>query len=149
MWESNLYLLVLGETPMRPFICALTILCLSSSAAAWAGTPSASSTTLAPPSATTTALAKDWLHRLQTASIDRTQLDATMNAALTDDVASQFAARYGPLGDPTDFTFVDTKTAEDYTAYTYRVTFKSTTLSWVFAQDNKGKIGGLRLSPIP
>lgn len=134
---------------MRPIIYALAILCLSSPAAAWAGTPPTASTTLAPPSATTTALAKNWLHRLQTASIDRTQLDAAMNAALTDDVASQFAARYGPLGDPTAFTFVETKAAEDYTAYSYRVTFKSATLSWVFAQDTAGKIGGLRLSPIP
>ena len=136
---------------MRPFIYALTILCLSSSGAAFAGTPAppTASTTLAPPSATTTARAKDWLHRLQTANIDRAQLDPDMNAALTDDLASQFAARYGPLGDPTEFTFVDTKAASDYTAYTYKVTLKKTTLSWVFAQNAAGKIGGLRLSPIP
>jgi hypothetical protein len=151
MPEYDLYLLVLGETPMRPFICALAILCLSSPVAVLAETPASPTTSaaLAAPSAATTAMAKDWLHRLQTASIDRAQLDAAMNAALTDQVATQFAARYGPLGDPTDFTFVETKAAEDYTAYTYRVTFKSTTLSWVFAQDTAGKIGGLRLTPLP
>jgi hypothetical protein len=98
--------------------------------------------------------AKDWLHRIQTAKLDRSQLTDQMNATLTDTVASGAAAQFGALGDPTAFTFVDKKSiqtgsAASATIYRFRVTFPSTTLYWLFVVDDAGKIGGLRFAPVP
>ncbi len=94
-----------------------------------------------------TARAKEWLHRTQTGTIDRAQLDGPMNAALTDAAEKQVAAQFGPLGDPADFTYVDKKSIADSTAYIYRVTFKTTSLYWLFSINGAGKVSGLRYIP--
>lgn len=71
-----------------------------------------------------------------------------MNAALTPDLVKQTSAQVGPLGDPQSFTPVGQQSvAAGVTAYVYRVVFKTTTLSEVFALDNDGKIAGIRLVP--
>jgi len=94
-----------------------------------------------------TARAKEWLHRLETADIDRTQLNAQMDAFLTPDTAKQLAAKIGTLGDPTSFVFVSKQTASGFAIYTYRATFNAATLNEIFVLDSAGKIGGLRLAP--
>ena len=101
-----------------------------------------------PPSAAVTAKAKDWLHRLQTAQIDRAQFDARMNTALTDDIVKQAASQLGPLGDPTAFTYVEAQAAGDYVSYIYRVTFKTATINWIYTLDKQGKIAGLHAQPV-
>jgi hypothetical protein len=99
------------------------------------------------PDAAVMVRAKDWLHRLETGDIDRTQLSPQMSAFLTPDRAKQFAAQIGVLGDPTSFTFVSKQTMGGYTVYTYRAAFKGGVFNETFAIDSAGKIGGLRLSP--
>jgi len=95
-----------------------------------------------------TARAKDWLHRLQTGDIDRTQLDAKMNALLTADMARQGASMFGAWGDPVAFTYVGKQTIlTDNTAYVYHVTFKAHVCNEIFVLDKDGKISGLRLAP--
>jgi hypothetical protein len=91
--------------------------------------------------------AKDWLRRLQTATLDRSQLDDQMNAALTEAAAKQSAAQIGPLGPPTAFVFLAKKGFPGNTAYKFRVTFKTSTLFWLFVTDDAGKISGLRFMP--
>lgn len=93
------------------------------------------------------ARAKEWLHRVQTGTIDRTQLNAQMNAQLTDAVGKQASTQFGPLGDPTGFTLVDVRTVAGNTAYMYKATFASSVLYWLFALDQSAKISGLRFLP--
>jgi hypothetical protein len=97
-----------------------------------------------------TGRAKDWFHRMQTGSIDRAQLTADMNAALTDAVAKQTAAQLSVLGDPSEFAFVDrTVPVPKNTSYTYRLKFAVGALTYIFSLDDAGKISGLRLAPAP
>lgn len=92
--------------------------------------------------------AKEWLHRLQTGDIDRSQLDAKVNAALTADVVKQTSAQFSPLGDPVTFTFLGKQpVGTGMTAYVYRVVFKSATLNEVFVLDKDGKISGIQFPP--
>jgi hypothetical protein len=96
---------------------------------------------------TIAARAKDWFHRAQTATIDRTQLDDKMNAVLTDAAAKQFAAQIAPLGDATAFVFIAGRKFAGNTAYKFRVTFKTASFLWLFVLNDAGKISGLRLAP--
>ena len=109
--------------------------------------PAASPAPAVTPSAATTARAKEWLHRIQTDTIDRTQLASDVNSALTDDLAKALATQLGPLGDPTAFDFLDSAPVPDGTAYRYKATFKSTALIMIFAQNAAGTITGMRFLP--
>jgi len=92
--------------------------------------------------------AREWLHRLQTGDIDRSQLDAQMQSLFTPATAAAAAAQFRPLGDPTAFSYVTKQiVADDNTAYIYRVVFKSGIYNEVFVLDKAGKISGLQLPP--
>ena len=127
-------------------LAAFTIILFGAPAGARAQAPAAA-TASAAPDAAIMARAKEWLHRLQTADIDRTQLSAQMNGVLNPDSARQFAAQISVLGDPTSFTFVSKQTSDAGTAYTYRVEFKGAAVNEVLTLGNDGKISGLLLSP--
>ncbi len=94
-----------------------------------------------------TTRAKDWLHRVQSGDIDRTQLNGQMNAVLTDAAIKGAATQFGPLGSPGNFTLVDMRTVAGSNAYLYRATFATTSLFWLFSVDQSGKIDGLRFLP--
>jgi|HubBroStandDraft_4_1064222.scaffolds.fasta_scaffold841883_1 hypothetical protein len=111
-------------------------------------TPTPAVSPAPPPSAALTARAKDWLHRLETADIDRSQLTDEMNTKLTPDLAKQVSGQVSSLGDPTDFAFVDVRTLQGNEVYRYRVTFKSGALFWIFATDANGKVSGMQFVPI-
>ena len=94
-----------------------------------------------------TARAKDWLHRAQTGTIDRAQLTAQMNAALTDDLMKQVEVQLAPLGDPIDFALVDMRSVAGSNVYLYKAQFKSSRLEELLSIDESGKINGLRFLP--
>ena len=95
-----------------------------------------------------TARAKEWLHRAQTGTIDRKQLDAAMNAALTDDLVKQTATRLGALGSPASFKYVRTFVSDDgVSTAIYRAAFSGGTLLWTFSLDKDGLIGGFYVRP--
>ncbi len=130
----------------------VAIVALAASAALAADSPSpapssAASSTASAVDPAIAARAKDWMHRVQTNTLDRSQLDAEMKALVTDDVAKKSADEFGPLGDPTDFTYVNKKAAADSVAYVFAATFKSGSLYWIFAVNTAGKISGLRFLP--
>jgi hypothetical protein len=107
----------------------------------------ASAQTSAPdPNPDITARAKDWLHRLQAGDIDRSQLDAAVNAAFTPDVVKQTSQQLAALGDPLSFAFLKQTVSGDVTAYVYQVTFKSGAIDEIFALDKDGKIAGIRFT---
>jgi hypothetical protein len=133
-------------------LSALLLTPVNVSAADASPSPTLSPTTSpAGPSADTDVAtrAKEWLHRLQTGNIDRSQLDTAMNSAMTPDVIKQIADKFGPLGDPQAFTPLGSQSVGGggATAYVYRVAFKSATLNEVFVVDKDGKIGGIQFPP--
>ena len=104
----------------------------------------ASAQTSAPdPNPDITARAKGWLHRLQTGDIDRSQLDAQMDAAFTAALVKQTSDQLGALGDPVTFTFLRAVPSAGIMTYIYRVEFKTTSLNEQFALDKDGKIAGI------
>lgn len=92
--------------------------------------------------------AQEMLHEFQTGKVDRSQLDAKMNAAMTPDVLNQIQTKFAPLGDPQQFTFAGKQTVQDdNTAYVYRVTFKSGAFNEIFTLDKDSKVSGFFLVP--
>lgn len=92
--------------------------------------------------------AKEWMLRVETGRIDRSQLTAATNAALTASMAQRLKAAYGRLGTPIGFTFVSEQDlGNGNTAYTYRVRFERATLIEKFVLDGSGKISGLSFTP--
>lgn len=113
-----------------------------------ASAPAASPTVMppvtpSPADVAVTTRAKDWLHQIQAGKVDRSQLDAKMNAALTDSTLAQVSSQLQPLGDPTAFTLVQRTTRENFAVYVFKVEFTSVTLYETFALDPDGKIAGL------
>lgn len=94
-----------------------------------------------------TARAKEWLQRMQTGDVDRSQLDAQANSLLTADVVAQAKREFSPVGTPTSFQYAGKKQAQGYTTYEYRVVFKDSVAKWLFVFGPDGKISGLRLTP--
>ncbi len=138
---------------MRIFgLAMLSLLLVSGTAFAVADAPTSSPNVMASAapdaSPAVTARAKEWLHRLQTGDIDRSQLDEKMNALLTADTVKLIIGQFGPLGDPQSFTPLGQQpVAGDMTAYVYRVVFKTATLNEVFVLDKDGKIAGIQFPP--
>jgi hypothetical protein len=135
-------------------IGVLSALLSGSAVSAATGTPSPSPSATASPApaqgsyADPATRAREWLHRMQTGDIDRSQLTATMNADLTPDAIKQISAKFGPLGDPQSFTLLGQESVPDNeTAYVYRVVFKTTTVNEVFVLDKDGKIAGIQFPP--
>jgi len=102
----------------------------------------------APAAMTPTARATEWLHRLQTGTIDRTQLTPAMNKGLTAAVVEQLENQLGPLGDPVAMKLSETKPPfAGNTSYIFKVDFKNdATVYFIFVLDATGKVSGLRFS---
>jgi hypothetical protein len=97
--------------------------------------------------AAVTARAKNWFNQIQIGTIDRSQLDAKMNAALTDATVAQVSAQIAPLGNPSVFTLSKKMTKGSVTAYVFVVEFPKVMLYETFALDPDGKIAGLLITP--
>jgi len=97
---------------------------------------------------TPTARATEWLHRLQTGTIDRTQLTPAVDRGLTAAVVTRLANQLGPLGDPVAMKLTETKPpVAGNTPYIFKVDFKNdSTVYFIFVLDPNGKISGLRFS---
>ena len=92
--------------------------------------------------------AKDWFHRVQTGTIDRTQLSDDLSARLGPDNGAALAKQTGGLGDPATFEFARTIATDAETTYIFRLTFASgQALSWALTIDATGKITKLALRP--
>jgi ABC-type transporter MlaC component len=94
------------------------------------------------------AMAKDWLHRAQTNTLDRSQLTDQMNAQMTPDLAQKAAAQLGALGDYSSFTYVDTEASNGLTVYHFVVAFKAISLNEFLALTPDGKIAGLQFTRV-
>ena len=128
------------------FVLALSLVPLAAGAAtAPTAAPSARPTPSVP--AATIARAKGWLHRLQTAEIDRAQLTPKMQAALAPAAAKAFAEKIGPFGTIETFLPTEEHHVEGNTAYVFDVGFQNGTSAYFVFETNdiSGKISGLNL----
>jgi hypothetical protein len=117
----------------------------SAPAPAASAVPPATPVAATPADAAVATRAKDWLHQIQTGKIDRSQLDAQANTALTDTMLVQASAQLAPLGDPTAFTLTQKLVQGTSTIYLYKVVFPSITLNEIFVVDPDGKIADILL----
>jgi len=94
-----------------------------------------------------TARVRDWINRLETGNIDRSQLDATMNAKLTPQFVTEVKQQMSILGAPQQLVFLGKSSANGITVYDYRAVFPAVAFTLRFAVNRTGKIAGLRLLP--
>lgn len=94
------------------------------------------------------AMAKDWLQRIQTGNVDRSQLNDQVNSLLTPSVVQQVAAQLGPLGNPKTFSYVTSTMVNGVTIYVFLLTFKDGSMNEFLGIDGAGKIAGLRFKPV-
>lgn len=94
-----------------------------------------------------TALARQWIGRLQAGDIDRSQLTSKVSALLSVDMVRSLKSDIGGLGEPTSFVYRGMQSVNGIAVYKYRVQFPSVALLLTLAIDSQGKIAGLYLSP--
>ncbi len=97
--------------------------------------------------ATVTVRAKEWLRRLQSGRIDRSQLTQQMSDALTPASLISLKQQLGALGEPAVFTYKGKQPTSGDTTYFYRVGFRALTATMPFTVNAAGKISGLFLRP--
>lgn len=95
-----------------------------------------------------TARAKALLAEFLSGNLDRSQFDASMNAAMTPQVVAGAKAQFAPLGTPTSWIYRGKRTTGSQTTYEWRVRFSSgITLNVHMSIDAAGKVSGYLLSP--
>lgn len=103
----------------------------------------------APEDPTVTARAKDIMHRVQTGTVDRSQLSDDYNKQVTDKTLSDASSELAALGEPRNFQYFGKLTQGDVTAYVYRVQMERGVVDELIAFDPSNKIVRLlfRLRP--
>jgi CubicO group peptidase (beta-lactamase class C family) len=92
-----------------------------------------------------TALARQWMHRMQAGDIDKSQLSAAFAKQLTPQMVNGMKDGLAAYGNPTSFVYRGKRNVNGATAYRYSVGFKSARLELTIAIDSKGKISALGL----
>jgi hypothetical protein len=90
-----------------------------------------------------TALARQWVHRIQTGDIDKSQLTAKFASHLTPQMVDQVKDNLAPFGVPTSFVYRGKSAVHGATEYDYSVGFKSARIKLSLAIDHNGKIAAL------
>jgi hypothetical protein len=96
-----------------------------------------------PVSSAVLALAKEWFHRFQTGDIDRSQLDAQTDRALTTVMVRQEAARLRSLGNPIRFAFLGSRRVQEATEYDFAISFRAAKVLEAIAFGASGKVVGV------
>jgi hypothetical protein len=94
-----------------------------------------------------TVRAMDWLHRLQTGDIDRTQITIEFNRILTPDRVKGIAEQLRPLGKVKSYAFVGHAKSHGVNAYQYSVDFAEAKYLYLFEVNEKDLVAGILLSP--
>jgi hypothetical protein len=135
------------------FVALGLVVCLSAAAVladpTSSGSPAAQPSPAASVDPKVTSLAREWLHRFQTGDIDRSQLTDELNAKLTPDLVTQVKTQLGPLGDPTDVSFVEQRAVQNSTVYQFAVSFSATKIREFISLNAAGKIDGIFFAPAP
>lgn len=91
---------------------------------------------------------KEWIGRIQTGTIDHSQLTSDMNAQVFNTAGiTRNQAAFSSLGKLISLGYAGKQSAPGITYYTYRAQFENATIRLDFAFDAAGKIAGIRPSP--
>ncbi len=89
-----------------------------------------------------TARVQDWLRRVSTGEIDRSQLSDSFSSFFTAKMAAETKNDFAKLGTPTTLVFRRRSEERGVTTYTYAVTYPSATVIVQVGFDGQGKIDG-------
>lgn len=89
--------------------------------------------------------AKDWFHRLQTGTVDRSRVEPTFAQRLTPAFLAQLRAALVTEGTPTDWVYVGSQTAAGVTVSSYWIRLSGVPHIWSIALTAGGKIAGSQL----
>jgi hypothetical protein len=89
------------------------------------------------------AKAKEWFARFQTGRLDRSQLDAQVNAELSDEVFEHEGAILRRYGAPSSFTFIRMYPIGGTVGYDFLLQFKDARIVEMIAFDPDGKLAGI------
>jgi D-alanyl-D-alanine carboxypeptidase len=92
-----------------------------------------------------TARAKDWWHRLQSGTVDLTDVAPAFAAHLTPAFLAQIQVGLSTAGEPTDWIFLGSQELADATVYRYSIRLDGTPHVWSVGLTADGKIAGSRL----
>jgi hypothetical protein len=87
--------------------------------------------------------AKEWFYRFQSGKLDRSQLNAEVNAELTPRSLAVERSRLAPLGKPNSFAFLGSEIVNGATGYDFALTFARAKVVESIAFDSSGKIAGI------
>lgn len=94
------------------------------------------------------ARARDIFRRLQTGTLDASQLTTSAAKRLTGKLLAQAKSSLSRLGSPTKVEQYDKYLLGTQTSYAYRLTFKQGLLGFSLTLDNEGKVGALSVQPL-
>lgn len=86
-----------------------------------------------------TNIAREWIHRIQTGQVDRSQLTPDAVKLVTPSDLAMAKEALGSLGDP-QLVYLGKSVGPDATTYNYRVIFKAITLMMNLVIDRNGKV---------
>jgi hypothetical protein len=89
----------------------------------------------------------DWLHRLQTGDIDRTQLALQFNGVLTPERVKLIAQQLRPLGKVKSYAFTGQTTSHGIRGYQFSVEFATAKYLYLFEVDERDQVAGILLTP--
>lgn len=92
-----------------------------------------------------TARAKDWWHRLQSGTVDLSQVDQTFAQRLTPALLAQIKTGLTGMGAPTDWIYLGSQTVHGTTMYRYWIRIDGIPHVWSVGLTPDGKIAGSRL----
>jgi len=95
--------------------------------------------------AAVTLRSKDWFHRLQTGTVDLTQVTPNFAARLTPQLLSQVKARLSGAGTPTDWIYLGSQSVTGATIYRYWIRLAGVPHVWSVGLSQDGKIAGSQL----
>lgn len=87
--------------------------------------------------------AVEWLERVQSGNVDRSQLNKTIEAKLTPQMLATLQKQLAPLGKPYGAAYGGSKMVGQTTVYRYVVAFKDGSIEEYISFDAAGKISGL------
>lgn len=108
-------------------------------------TPIASPTPAPGEVPTATDRAKDWWHRLQTGTVDLSQVTPRFAQRLTPEFLAQVKMELEGQGTPTDWIYLGSRTVEGVTIYNYWIRLGGVAHVWSVGLTSDGKIAGSQL----
>lgn len=94
-----------------------------------------------------TARLRDWIGRMESGNVDRSQLTPHLSAHFTPALVATIKTEIAPLGAPQQLLYVGKNVTPRGTIYAYRAVFAAATFNVHIAIDPQGRLAGLTMTP--